>query len=167
MPWPKGLKRGPTGFKTPGSGRVKGKPGKAPNLREMIQHALHKAGGVEYLIWAAKAEPKAFIGLVGRMMPQEIHADIQTASRIAITVLTGLPGRMAEIEGVKQPKSALLEAKIVENHHVGGGSPGNVDSGTPTKGEETVSGGPPASARYDPFSLEPLPKGGPDGTDGR
>ena len=42
-------------------------------LREMIRQALDEEGGVEYLRWAARNQPNAFLSLVGRLVPAEIH----------------------------------------------------------------------------------------------
>lgn len=38
----------------------------------MVEKALHKAGGVDYLVEQARANPVAFMGLVGRVLPLQL-----------------------------------------------------------------------------------------------
>lgn len=60
----------------------KGGPGRKPgvpnamttDIREMIRGALEDAGGRKYLADQAADNPQAFIGLVGRIVPKEVHA---------------------------------------------------------------------------------------------
>ena len=42
------------------------------SIKEMVEKALHKAGGVEYLTAQAHANPVAFMGLVGKVLPLQI-----------------------------------------------------------------------------------------------
>lgn len=63
MPVPKGVRVG---------GRKKGTPNSAQHLRDMILSALDAAGGRQYLIDRAKDEPKAFMGLLGKVLPTQI-----------------------------------------------------------------------------------------------
>jgi len=93
MAWPKGKKR--ASGKTPGSGRKKGSPQKlvpgpkSPELRELVLEALEKAGGAEYLERVARSKnPSAFLQLVGRLLPQQVKAEIEVAPT-TIIVSTG------------------------------------------------------------------------------
>lgn len=67
------------GEKRPGQGRPKGSLDKGNALiREMIVQALDGAGGVDYLI-ACAHDPKsksAFLGLIGKVMPVQVEADV-------------------------------------------------------------------------------------------
>lgn len=55
-----------------GGGRA-GMPQKIPqSIKEMVENALHKAGGVDYLARQAEANPVAFMGLVGRVLPLQL-----------------------------------------------------------------------------------------------
>ena len=57
----------------PGPGRPKGVPNKINGqLREMILEALDNAGGVEYLQRQADANPNAFLGLIGKVLPMQV-----------------------------------------------------------------------------------------------
>jgi hypothetical protein len=53
-------------------GRQAGTPNRiTKELKEMIIEALDRAGGVEYLTKQAKANPTAFLSLVGKLLPRE------------------------------------------------------------------------------------------------
>ena len=65
-----------------GTGRFgKGNPGKpkgAKNkttalIRDMIVQALDEAGGVTYLVNAARESPSAFLSLIGKVMPVQVE----------------------------------------------------------------------------------------------
>ena len=71
MAYPKGKPR------PPGAGRKKGTPNKTTrDLRETIVEAFYKAGGVSYLIEQSTANPQAFMGLMGKVIPKEIEASV-------------------------------------------------------------------------------------------
>lgn len=62
---------------TPGPGRGRGNPNKLTKaLKEMILGALHDAGGQKYLLAQAEREPRAFLALLGRIVPSEVHAEL-------------------------------------------------------------------------------------------
>lgn len=67
------------GEKRPNQGRPKGTLNKNNQLiRDMISEALHNVGGVEYLMDCA-TDPKtkaAFLGLIGKVMPVQVQADV-------------------------------------------------------------------------------------------
>lgn len=42
------------------------------SIKEMVEKALHKAGGVEYLTRQAEENPVAFMGLIGRVLPLQL-----------------------------------------------------------------------------------------------
>lgn len=63
-------------------GRGKGIPNKVnSDLKGMILTALSEVGGVNYLKTQARKNPTAFIGLVGKVLPKEVHIDL--SARIA------------------------------------------------------------------------------------
>lgn len=62
------------GGRRPGAGRPKGVPNKLTGaVKEMVLAALHGVGGVDYLKEQAKENPTAFMGLIGRVIPTELH----------------------------------------------------------------------------------------------
>ena len=57
-----------------GPGRPRGSANKLNKaLREMILQALDKAGGVAYLTRQAEANPAAFLALLAKTMPKDVH----------------------------------------------------------------------------------------------
>ena len=63
-------------------GRKKGVPNKTTaDLKGMIMTALSEVGGKDYLKTQAKENPTAFLGLVGKVLPKEVHIDLN--ARIA------------------------------------------------------------------------------------
>ena len=64
--------------RTKSGGRVKGTPNKTTVMvKTAILKAFDKLGGVEYLIEVGKAEPKAFLTLLAKILPAEIKADVK------------------------------------------------------------------------------------------
>lgn len=60
-----------------GKGRKVGSVNKYTKaIKDMVEEALHGAGGVDYLVTQAHANPAAFMGLVGKLMPRKIDAEI-------------------------------------------------------------------------------------------
>ena len=58
-------------------GRAKGVPNKVnSDLKGMILTALSEVGGVKYLKEQAEENPTAFLGLVGKVLPKEVHIDL-------------------------------------------------------------------------------------------
>ena len=57
-----------------GPGRPRGSANKLNRaLREMILNALDKAGGEAYLTRQAEANPAAFMALLAKTMPKDVH----------------------------------------------------------------------------------------------
>ena len=79
-------KTGGIGKGTPGPGRPKGSMNKDNKLlREMILRALDRVGGVAYLAQQAKDEPKAFLGLLGRVLPLQVSGEGGGAIQVTIS----------------------------------------------------------------------------------
>ena len=63
-------------------GRKKGVPNKiTADLKGMILSALDDVGGKKYMVEQAKENPTAFLTLVGKVLPKEVHIDLN--ARIA------------------------------------------------------------------------------------
>jgi hypothetical protein len=65
-----------TGEVKPGPGRPPGAQNKVTKqVKDMILGALDKAGGLEYLYRQSEENPKAFLTLVGRVLPMQLTGD--------------------------------------------------------------------------------------------
>lgn len=67
-------------------GRQKGAPNVLPDLRALTLRALIKAGGVEYLTAQAIANPGPFLGLLGKVMPREVHTELSGELKVRAEV---------------------------------------------------------------------------------
>ena len=84
-------------------GRKKGVPNKiTADLKGMILSALDDVGGQKYLVEQAKENPTAFLTLVGKALPKEVHVDL-TARIAAMSTEEKMTEalRMAQELGVK------------------------------------------------------------------
>lgn len=60
-----------------GPGRPAGRLNKVnADIKAMIVEALSEVGGVAYLKAQAAENPTAFLGLVGKVLPKEVHIDL-------------------------------------------------------------------------------------------
>lgn len=58
-------------------GRAKGTPNKVTQeIKAGILAAFNTVGGAEYLVGQAKENPVAFMGLLGKILPSEIKAEL-------------------------------------------------------------------------------------------
>lgn len=70
-----------------GIGRKKGVPNKVTKaLKEMILGALDDAGGQDYLRRQADENPVAFLGLVGKVLPHQLKADLNHQGDVNINI---------------------------------------------------------------------------------
>ncbi len=61
-----------------GKGRPKGSQNKVTKaLKEMILGALEDAGGQDYLVTQATENPTAFMTLLGKVLPQDVNANVK------------------------------------------------------------------------------------------
>jgi hypothetical protein len=78
-------------------GRKKGTPNKlTKDVKEALLNAFAKAGGEDYLLSVAKADPKTFCALLGKAMPMQVAGDpqnpLQLHSRIEFAIVGNSKG---------------------------------------------------------------------------
>ena len=67
-------------------GRTAGTQNKlTTDVKQMILEALHNAGGVQYLTLQAGENPKAFLALLGRVLPMQVTGEGGGALQITFT----------------------------------------------------------------------------------
>lgn len=97
---PKGYR--PSNLSAAGKGRKKGVPNKVSrDLKEMVIEALHRAGGVDYLVTQAEKNPQAFLSLLGKVLPRYpmvLNGTEAGGDTRAVTVMFDRP----TIEGVAE-----------------------------------------------------------------
>jgi len=70
----------------PGPGRPAGSPNKInAGVKSMILGALDDLGGQTWLVEQAKADPRAFMSLLARVLPSEISLDATVTAHEPIT----------------------------------------------------------------------------------
>tara|TARA_R110000868_G_scaffold66256_1_gene197472 strand:- start:334 stop:621 length:288 start_codon:yes stop_codon:yes gene_type:complete len=68
------------------SGRKKGVVNKTTaDIKEMINNALHLAGGEDYLVRQAGENPVAFMGLIGKILPKQVDLDANVNGNLNIS----------------------------------------------------------------------------------
>lgn len=72
--------------KKTGGGSRKGIPNKATaDIKAMINNALYKAGGEDYLLRQADENPVAFMGLIGKILPKQVDVDANLTGELNIS----------------------------------------------------------------------------------
>ena len=91
--WAKGKQAGP--------GRPKGSHNKTSvALAAMVTGALDELGGQEWLVRAARKDPKAFMQLVGKLLPREIN--VSGAFEMPFYRALARPGKAGQKEVAKR-----------------------------------------------------------------
>lgn len=73
-----------------GIGRKKGTPNKTTQaVKDMICAALDQVGGIDYLARQAEENPKAFMSLVGRVIPVQVTGENGGALTVVVRDYTG------------------------------------------------------------------------------
>ena len=87
----------PTQKRKGGPGRPKGSLNKLTmQVKECILQAFHELGGVDYLVDVGRKEPRAFLVLLGKILPTEGRADLNSTG--VINVVTGIERAPNEAE---------------------------------------------------------------------
>jgi len=88
----------PTKKRKGGPGRPKGSQNRLTiQVKEAILQAFDEAGGKDYLVAIAQSEPRAFLVLLGKILPTEVIGDLNTTG--IINVVTGIEHAPNEPEG--------------------------------------------------------------------
>ena len=100
-PFVKGSRGGPRA----GAGRPKGSPNKiTANLKQMILSSLDRVGGEEYLAKLAIENSSAYAGLLGKILPAVLAADVDSGGgadlKMTFTRRIVYPNGHEHIEGV-------------------------------------------------------------------
>ena len=104
------------------------------DLREIITAALNEAGGVAYLRRQADENPVAFMGLLGKILPQRIESNQPV--NVALSIEDQRAQAIREVEeafsSLREPRPALIEAAAIEvrNEPVGRGEIPHVEPPT-------------------------------------
>ncbi|MBN6739968.1 hypothetical protein JKG47_05350 [Acidithiobacillus sp. MC6.1] len=82
--------RDPKGQFLPGTPAGPGRPRGSHNvfnmeLKDSIQEAFIQLGGVQWLVELGKSDPKAFAGLLARLLPKQIEAAVEVTQRTGPT----------------------------------------------------------------------------------
>jgi len=94
------------------AGRPKGSPNKVPaNIRRMVLEALDKEGGVQYLQRQANENPTAFMGLLSKILPSQIQAEVTHTHKVLEVNMIGLEMPKA-IES--KPQAITLDMENIE-----------------------------------------------------
>lgn len=66
-------------------GRKKGTPNKSTTLvKKAIMSAFNDVGGADYLKRVAEEDPRTFCNLLGKVLPQELKAELDLAGTVEI-----------------------------------------------------------------------------------
>lgn len=68
------------------------------DIREMIHTALHKAGGVDYLVDQAINNPKSFLPLLAKIVPQEHKVTTELGEQL-VEMLQSRRAQLDELRG--------------------------------------------------------------------
>ena len=73
----------------PGPGRPPGAKNKITrDMREIVREAFEKSGGVDYLVDQSRANPKAFLAIVAKLLPNKVEGEIAVKPTLKIIDLS-------------------------------------------------------------------------------
>lgn len=78
-------------------GRKAGVPNRlTTSVKEAIEGAFDKVGGVDYLVEMAEKQPVAFMGLLGKVLPAQINANVTGTEKRTVVLQFGIQDSQAE-----------------------------------------------------------------------
>ncbi len=98
-----------------GMGRPKGALNKVgSDVRLMVLQALNAAGGIDYLLAQAwKANPAAFLALVGKLIPAKVEADMTVRDENLAQQLNEARQRVAKVRAREDAEQAQEKADAI------------------------------------------------------
>ena len=87
-------------------------------IKDMVEEALHRAGGVDYLLEQSEKNPVAFMGLIGRLLPKDVKVDVSVDGRSLAQVLLE---RREQLAGMRVIDGETIEATPVGQPAAGSG----------------------------------------------
>lgn len=98
-------------------GRPKGSPNHVTReIREMIECALHSAGGEDYLVEQARDNPTAFLGLVGKLLPKDMNLRTEVSVEVRDELITKAMALM--MAKTQQINDAIIEGSVTNKLEV-------------------------------------------------
>jgi hypothetical protein len=67
--------------------KPRGKAKLSKDMKEILHLAFERAGGVDYLVEQSRAEPKAFMALLGRIVPVQVALDLAVSFDLGAAML--------------------------------------------------------------------------------
>lgn len=78
-------------------GRIAGTPNKlTKSVKEAIEAAFDKVGGADYLARMAEDQPVAFMGLLGKVLPAQINANVTGTEKRTVILQFGVQDEPTE-----------------------------------------------------------------------
>ena len=106
--------------------RTQGAIGKInKDMKEILHLAFQRAGGVDYLVRQAEAEPKAFMALLGKIVPNEVRLDVSVALNLGAAMVENQLNldRLQIIDGKRGAWLMCRGSYIIRKGGCGGGYP--------------------------------------------
>jgi len=125
-----------TGQPTP-PGRPKGVKNRLTNLRDAVLEAFDTVGGPAYLVQLAQgtqSDRAAFVGLVSKVLPTQVQAQVEGGVQIQLSWLSG------RTIGTTVAQSAEQVMQVVDLQRDSGGKYRIIDPVTPPEGGEAAAG---------------------------
>ena len=90
-----------------GMGRPKGSKNKlGGEVKKMIENALHRAGGEDYLLTQANKNPVAFLTLLGKILPKDVNVTGDASGQALVERLQR--GRDRAAQAISEGKSGRV-----------------------------------------------------------
>lgn len=115
-----------------GQGRKKGQVNRLTRtMKEAIEQAFEKAGGVDYLVRLANgtsSDRQAFAALIGRLLPMQVNSNIEARIRVELPWLASRGIGKVDPEGVHALQLVGKGRTIDSEAPEGQGAAGGIDA---------------------------------------